>query len=74
MDDALDLSTVEGLCGGPLLGAVDVCRSRLAVASNDGETRGVISPSVSSYLFGQNSPKFIWKDDLIGIVVTAGLY
>ena len=43
MDDALDLSTVEGLCGGPLLGAVDVRGSRLAVAYKDDELRSVVA-------------------------------
>ena len=43
MNDALDLSTVEGLCGGPLLGAVDVRGSRLAVAYKDGEVRSVVA-------------------------------
>jgi len=43
VDDALDLSTVEGLCGGPLLGDVDVRGSRLAVAYKYGEVRSVVA-------------------------------
>ena len=43
MDDALELSAVEGLSGGPLLSAVDVRRSRLAVADKDSEVGFVIA-------------------------------
>jgi len=43
VNDALELSSIESLCGGPFLGAIDVRGGRLAVAHKDGEVRGVIS-------------------------------
>jgi len=39
----LQLSTIECLCGSPLLSAVDVRGSRLAAAHEDGEVRSIVA-------------------------------
>jgi len=43
VEDALELSSIERLRGGPFLGTVDVRGSGLAIAHKDGEVGGVVA-------------------------------